>query len=271
MGRFEKGDTVWYGRGEHAKEMVIARVIDNHLLPIYQYSFEPPHDGFACGEISIREEEHGPDLKMADCYKDEEEDIDSASSIEAATRINTTAMMTRQPVRLDDFGVEGAMPGNLFFRPDIKFVEWIKDYADGRVIMDIRAGQGHLVRMLKMVGARAFGIEPYFNPEIYRKYHMSRGNVPDPNEMLAMTVEQAAGIISGMKEKVLLIFARPCHSNFVEEGMNIMDKETEALYITIPENLKLYRDMGKYHDQAVLLNHEGISEDDEVVYSVKKN
>lgn len=268
MSRFKKGDTVWMGRGENERKMVVAKVINNPMLPVYQYSFEPPHDGFACGEQSIRAEQWDEDLKISDCYKDEEDEI--SEDDEAATRINTSAMMTRTPIDLSIHGVSNSMPGGLFFKPNLIFTEWLAKYANGRVIVDVGAGQGHLVRMLKMSGARALGIEPLFNYNEYMKYHLVRGIVPDPNEMMPMTVKQAGGIISGMGNKAMLIFARPCHSDFVVEGLDLMSNGSEALYITVPENLQKYNDLGHYEDQAVLLEHEGISEDNEVIYSIKK-
>jgi len=266
MSRFIKGDKVYMGRGDKMRTMIVDRVIDNPMLPVYQYKFEAPHDGFACGEQSIRATPDGRDLKISECYKDQyEEDVD--------THYNTIANGFSQKIDATDLGFPQTAFTNLFFKPDLILVRWLKEYANGRMIIDVGCGQGHLVRMLKMVGAKAMGLEPNFN---YKKYMEMRllkgGNISDSvNEILPMDVQRAAGLIQGMGDKAMLIFARPCHSDFVEVGLDIMPNGMEALYITLPQqNLELYDDLGKYRDQAVLLDHKGISEDSEVIYSIKK-
>lgn len=207
-------------------------------------------------------------LELEKLIKHEEETRFKYDAI--ATRLNTTAITTRNPISLDDWGLQGNMTGGLFFKPDLKFVEWLVNYADGRVIVDVGAGQGHLVRMIKQVGGRSVGLEPNFNAEAYREYCLSGGYMPELNEILPMTIQQAKGIVSGMGKKALLVFARPCHSDFVEYGLTIMSDQTEALYITVPENLERYNDLGMYKKNAVLISHEGISEDNEIVLSIKK-
>lgn len=265
MSRFKKGQTVYMGRGDKMRELVVARVIDNPMLPIYQYSFEAPHDGFACGEQSIRATVDGRDLEISECYKEDEDDFEN----ENATRINTIASAKRNPIMMDDIEARLFGKANIFFRPNLEFCEWLRDYANGRVIIDVGSGQGHLVRMLDMVGAKAMGIEPNFNHREWMKWRMQHdgGNI-NVNEILEGTVQQYKGIIKGLGTKVLLVFARPCHSNFVEEGIYNLSEGAEALYITVPENLTRYNDLGAFKDRATLVNHRGTSEDEEVVYSV---
>lgn len=64
--RFTVGQTVYMGRGEHLKTLVVERVIENPLLPIRQYGFEGV--GFFCGEQSIRKTIDGRDLKIGECF-----------------------------------------------------------------------------------------------------------------------------------------------------------------------------------------------------------
>ena len=52
--RYKKGQTVIYVKGGEEVEIVIERVVDNPLVPIFQYGFEAPNDGFVCGEQDIR-------------------------------------------------------------------------------------------------------------------------------------------------------------------------------------------------------------------------
>ena len=232
---------------------------------MYQYSFEAPNDGFACGEQSLRENFYDEDLKMSDCFKN---DVDA----ESATRINTLMYAGRKQMVAQDFGLsENFNHCNLFFKPNLKFCKWLKEYANGRMIIDVGSGQGHLVNMLKMQKALVMGLEPYFNIQIAIEHRSARGLEFNINEILPMTVQEAKNIINGLgAKKAMLVFARPCHSTFVFEGMYNMPEGMEALYITVPENLKLYDDLGLFKKKAKLIEHEGTSEDNEVVYSVIK-
>jgi hypothetical protein len=271
--RFKVGQTVFSGRGDKEKKMVVARVIKNPLIPIHQYTFEAPHNGFACGEQSIRAKSDNPDLKLGDCF------VDDGS--EVPTMINTIASAKRHPIMMDR--LEGGLDvgdlfsdSDIFFRPDLKLCEWLKDHANGRLIMDVGCGQGHLVNMLKRVGARAMGIEPNLNKREWLKWRMMSTHPDDyfdVNEVLSYRIEDTfiKKLIENLgKDQVMLVFARPCHSEFVSNGIRNMPDGMEALYITVPENLTKYNDLGRFKKNAVLLKHEGISEDNEVIYSIKR-
>jgi len=269
MARFKVGQTVFMGRGDKERAMVVARVIKNPLIPIHQYTFEAPHDGFACGEQSIRAKSDSPDLKLKDCFvKDHEREV--------PIRINTIASAMRHPIMMDRLE-SGHDVGDLFedsdvfFRPDLNLCKWLKERANGRLIMDIGSGQGHLVNMLKQVGARAMGIEPNFDKQEWIKFRLNRGRDIDINEILTYRIEDTftKKLIESLgKDQVMLVFARPCHSDFVEVGIRNMPEGMEALYITVPENLDQYNDLGRFKKDAVLLDHKGVSEDNEVIYSI---
>lgn len=271
MARFKVGQTVYSGRGDKEKAMIVARVIKNPLIPIHQYTFEAPNDGFASGEQSIRAKSDNPDLKLRDCF------VDDGS--EVPTVINTIASATRKSIMMDR--LEGGMDvgtlfddSDIFFRPNPKMVRWLKERANGRLILDIGSGQGHLVTMLKREGARAMGFEPNINKQEWIKWrytHRYKGEDIDVNEVMEYRIQDTFTkrfIESLGKDQVMLVFARPCHSDFVEVGIRNMPEGMEALYITVPENLDLYNDLGRFEDGAELLVHDGASEDSEVVYSV---
>lgn len=146
MNKYEVGQTVWTGRGNYQRQLVIARIIDNPMIPIYQYTFEAPYDGFACDEQSIRENEHDADSTLRDCFKKESADN------EVATRFNTIASALRHPIEIEGTGLEELYKNEMVkFKPDLKFCKWLKEYANGRLIIDIGSGQGLLVNMLDMV------------------------------------------------------------------------------------------------------------------------
>lgn len=263
MSRYIVGQTVYMGRGDKMRTLTVKRVIDNPMLPLYQYSFEEVN--FACGEQSVRDTIEGRDLTISECTKDNYED-------QVITGYNTRSNGYGQKIDATDAEFEDSSLTNLFFKPDLKFCKWLKARANGKLIIDVGCGQGHLVRMLKMVKAKAMGIEPNLDYGAYMQMRMLRGDISDSvNEILPYSIESAESLINGLgAEKCMLVFARPCHSNFVTVGLRNMPDGMEAIYITVPENLDLYNDMGEFEDIAEFVEHEGRSEDNEVVYSIIK-
>lgn len=263
MSRFKKGQTVWKGRGEKARKMIVAKAHNNPLIPVYQYTFEAPYDGFACGEQSLRSTEHGPDLKMRDCFKKDH-------AKENASRVNTIASALRQVVSEETSGLR--IPNlstfdnfRVDFKPDLKLTKWLTHYANGRMFIHVGSGQGHLVNMLKMSGARAVGIEPNIDKEEWIKWRITRdGANIDVNEILEGGVERYASLINALgKDKAILIIARPKNMDFVKTTYEMMPKGMELLYVTeVGVNL--------IAKPCELLEHEGISEDNEVIYSLTK-
>lgn len=66
------------------------------------------------------------------------------------------------------------------------------------------------------------------------------------------------------------VYANGNMTKVIKLNKNRIGKGMEALYITLEGNLEKYNDLGHYKDSAVLLEHKGVSEDNEVVYSIKK-
>jgi SAM-dependent methyltransferase len=270
MSRFKVGQTVYSGRGDKMQTLVVAKVHKNPLLPVRQYTFEAPNDGWACGEQSLRATPDGEDLRLRDCFVDDHEE-------QVPTIINTIASAKRNPIFMDrtsEFGDVSNLfsDSDIFFRPDINFVKWLIAHANGRMIMDIGCGQGHLVNMIKRFGGRAMGIEPNIDHAEWVKWRLQHdGDNIDVNEVMSYRIEDSftRRLIESLgKDQVILVFARPCHSDFVEVGIRNMPIGMEALYITLPENIHEYNDLGRFKKEAVELTHDGSSEEDEVVYSI---
>ena len=142
---FKKGDTVYSGRGTDMVEMIVEKRHDNPLIPIYQYSFEAPNDGFACGEQRIRATPHGKAKNMSQCPKEGEGDYGEQMDTSIKTHFNSIASGMRHPIMMDR--LEGGMEVggifddcDVFFRPDLKVVEWLKDHANGRLLVDVGCG-----------------------------------------------------------------------------------------------------------------------------------
>lgn len=160
---------------------------------------------------------------------------------------------------------------NLFFQPDDEMIQWLVNYANGRTIVDVGCGSGWLLKKLYDAGAKCIGIEPMWDIEMiscWRENNRKEGR--DNIHVLPMSVQHCGSILNGLKDKALILFCRPCHSDFTEKGIELMNDESEALYITVHENLQKYDDLGSYRYSAVPVKHEGSSYDNEIVLSIKK-
>ena len=261
MARFQEGQTVYMGRGEHLRELVVARVIDNHMLPIFQYSFEAPNDGFACGEQSIRATKNGRDLKISECFKPEDNEVEF--------RINTLASATRKLIEEDSGDIrfprmKAFDSTRVNFKPSLSMCEWFKEYANGRLIIHVDSGQGHFVRMLKMAKQKAIGIEPLINKEVWLKWRMDRDGARwdgDVNEILTRPFEDNLNLIKGMKDNVILVFTRPKSPENLRLAIQEFYGKCEILLVD--KEVDFDTEMWK------VLEHKGVSEDNEKVYSLK--
>lgn len=157
-----------------------------------------------------------------------------------------------------------------FFKPDRKFVEWIYKYAGDRMIIDAGCGEYFpLTQKLVDVGANVVvAIDKYIAYEFSVDFRLSINDPFKSIHILEQDILSLSALYTGGKE-VLMIFARPCHSDFVARVLDIKGKNTEVLYITVPENIRKYNDLEHHEADAVLLEHEGFSVDNEVVYSIK--
>lgn len=150
-----------------------------------------------------------------------------------------------------------------FFEPDDELVQSIVDYANGRIIFDIGFGDGDLLKELHAKGARVAGVEMFLDEKTFNDLRIKHGLQVFPGR-----VEDYKFLISKLEDKGLLLFARPCHSRFVENTLDFKNPDTEALYITVPENLELYDDLGKHKTRAKRIKLRGTSVDNEVIYSI---
>ena len=158
----------------------------------------------------------------------------------------------------------------LFWRPNRVFLQWIVDYAAGRMIIDIGCGTGFNTQHMLDMGARICGIDPYFSYEDYNNINMSRIQAQKPMlQIIPKAIEDVPELIRGKGDKIMLLFARPCHSDFVKNALDMCSSGTEALYITVPENLEKYNDLGRHKLRSQKIQHEGWSVDKEIVISIK--
>lgn len=268
MSRFIKGQTVYMDRGLKMKTLIVKNVIDNGVIPIFQYTFEAPHDGFACGEQSIRDTPDGADLKLSECFKENHIKENTA-------RINTIASALRQVVDETEQGYPKIEIFNDFrvdFKPNLVLTKWLAKYANGKIFIHVGSGQGHLVNMLKMSQARAIGIEPNINKQEWIKWRLHRDTIDgiDINEILEGSIERYGKLLTDTKNNAIVIIARPKNKDFVRTTLQLMPKGMELIYIVTDELPMVMNEpyFGGFDLDIKLLEHEGISEDNEFIYSI---
>ena len=148
-----------------------------------------------------------------------------------------------------------------FFQPDDEFIKWLIKYANGRIIVDVGCGSGYICALIMKNGGRCIGVEPNWTTE--RKiFWVERGY--DFNVLPQKA--QTSMITSLPADRTLLIFARPCHSNFAFETIQKAKANgIESLYIGKQQNAICDLSPLKFKK----LPHVGTSKEDEIVLSIK--
>lgn len=152
-----------------------------------------------------------------------------------------------------------------FFQPNQEMLSWLKNYANGRLIIDVGCGTGHVIRELHKLKTKVIGIDPYIDLLNFTQENMRLGL-----GLINVMPREAQKCDLAKMPNCLLLFCRPCHSNFVEETLKIMHPTSEALYITVGKNWDLYDDLGEFKDIAKPIKHQGTSLEKEKVWSIIK-
>lgn len=163
-------------------------------------------------------------------------------------------------------------PQPVFFKPNTELVKWLIEYAGERIIIDAGSGEKFLLsqQLVKNGAKKLIAVDPnidYSQYMLWRQLNMSDLSVSF--HVFPKEIQSLSELLNNKYQDILLVFARPCHSNWVEETLNLKSDRVEALYITLPENMNEYDDLGVWKDKAVLLEHKGSSADKEVIYSIK--
>lgn len=120
----------------------------------------------------------------------------------------------------------------IFFEPTPQFVDWLVEYAAGRMIFDVGCGDGYLLRLLVGRGQKALGIEPFW-------YEKEGFDIKLP--VMPMAVQSCSVI---RRSPGLVIIARPDHGGWVEWVPHNAHPDSEVLYISKPSNAEV--DFGGY-------------------------
>lgn len=155
------------------------------------------------------------------------------------------------------------MVTNRFFIPDEELIQSIVEYADNRLIVDVGCANGDLLEELHSRGAKCVGVEPYFIDylRILKLLEKSIHIFPD-------TIENTLGTFKEIFNNSLILFARPCHSSFIINTLNILKNmyiQAEVMYISLEENLDKYEDLGLYESKFKRIKLNGSSIDNEII------
>lgn len=260
--RFSNGQTVWVTFSDDVPEKMIIGYEPqfNPITRMFMYSFE---NAFTCGEIYLRAKLSDKKLTIDECLHDK--DLTKRGILSECININAENYIQVEGVK----SYSGTL-SHIFFRPDKKFIKWLINYANGRVICDVGCGTAYLINDIADNGGKVMGIEPFWTVEdnlamVQRRMRKGLNMI----NILPKDVEDCGDFIKGMGDKALMIFCRPCHNGFVENALALRSEGTEALYITVPVNFDKYDDLGVYKSSAVEIPHEGWSVDGEKVWSIR--
>ena len=156
-----------------------------------------------------------------------------------------------------------------FFNPDEEMINWIGEYANNRLIVDIGAGNFEVLKKLKRAGYhKSMGLEPYVNyTKVHREFIEEFSSVCHiiPH---GIHEEQGQHLLSQLpSETVLFIMCRPCHHPYLIDAAFDFAKKigVEILYIGIEKNFE----MDLYQREHEILEHKGTSEANEKVIKMK--
>lgn len=124
-----------------------------------------------------------------------------------------------------------------FFEPDSTFLDWLASYAGKRLVFDVGCGDGDLVLELQAKGVKAMGIDPIY---LYQRVPTNLSNCIFP------AYAEECGLLR--KYPALVLFCRPCHSGFVERTLEVLHRDSEAVYVSKPENVIV--DLSSYKTQG---------------------
>lgn len=160
-----------------------------------------------------------------------------------------------------------------FFKPDSKFINWIVDYANDRMILDVGSGDGHIMRALHNAGhVKIVGVDPFVNYMDFMKKAMKECGQSlqvIPSEVDSEIVNKFINGIGEQGKEILVLLCRPCHHPFLTKYTCDLAKlnHVEVLYIGLPENV--YGDLDRYGFKYTQIEHEGTSEENEIVLKIK--
>ena len=127
------------------------------------------------------------------------------------------------------FDVFDFLPPNTttHFEPHDSFLDFFVGYVDGRVTIEVGAGQCEFSKALYQRGVKVLAVEPRPSPEVARDCS---------NFLLPMQVGKVAVV---RDPGIVVVVARPDHSGWFAELAEMVSPESELIYIGLRENFDL--------------------------------
>lgn len=121
----------------------------------------------------------------------------------------------------------------VFFQPSEAFVDWLIWRARDAIIADVGCGDGQLLKALVRKGAKSYGIDPFW---VHKDGF-------DP--LLPVFPKMAQEVELLHTHPSLIVMARPDHSGWVRDVVEVAHVQSQILYITKPENVEREVDLPK--------------------------
>ncbi len=247
---FKRDEIVYY----HGEQKVIHDVHYNPLLGLHQISFKGSERCFS-GEQEVKRHPDEPRKSISEILDYYE------TQNNHKTLFNTVCMGHHaSPDTLEDNLADYKAVGVDFFTPTHSFVEWLIKYANGRFIVEVGSGPGHLLKYLNRFDCKVMGIEP--NIDQTRILIAQLNDLAPRIHVVPKRIEDCENLLKGFGQNVLVVIAQTKVSDFVEDTINIVQKGVEVLYVN---NYKRVEDVGKYLSKVKVLKDNVTYEDKEAV------
>jgi hypothetical protein len=112
-----------------------------------------------------------------------------------------------------------------FFQPEDTFLDWLKAYANDRIVYDVGCGNGEFLQRMWGKKIHAIGLDLYADENIKDETVRRLTMCTDARESLTLK-----------RSKDLLLFCRPSHTGWVAETLDNLGPDSEVLYISKPGN-----------------------------------
>ena len=148
----------------------------------------------------------------------------------------------------------------VFFQPTNEFVQWLKEYAGDRVVVEIGCGDGLLIAKMNEAEMKCIGVDLYYPFNIETEIE-----VPKSMNILYGFAGEDCELIKDKRS--LIVIARPCHDGFPSRVAKNKAEGVEMLYVGLERNIDedLY---GKLTHTKIELPFK-VGKEDEVVLSLK--
>ena len=136
------------------------------LIGIYMYSFEGTD--MRVGENYLRKSLSDRKLTITECLHNEYNDtglLDEAMASLLSGKSSQEMCFEKAKPKWDSSKRNMFEQKMIFFRPDNDMIDWLVEYADGRLICEVGCGSCVVLAKLADAGAKVIGIEPDWDIE----------------------------------------------------------------------------------------------------------